>query len=150
MNGGLILWNISPNSYTEPLRVASQGDLTMAQQTSMRTKLLANSARRDAATEASSSQSLAQPGARRNGCGNVEESIAKSDGGKAKVDRVAAAVGGVTAEAGQVKTRVDEVNVGSQEQARGLEQIGKAITQMEQSGQTTAGHGGGECGCGRE
>jgi methyl-accepting chemotaxis protein/methyl-accepting chemotaxis protein-1 (serine sensor receptor) len=68
----------------------------------------------------------------------IEESIAKSDGGKSKVDRVAGAIRGVTGEAAQIRTLVDEVNVGSQEQARGLEQIGKAITQMEQSGQTTA------------
>ena len=68
----------------------------------------------------------------------IEESIAKSDGGKSKVDRVAEAIRGVTGEAAQVKTLVDEVSVGSQEQARGLDQISKAITQMEQSGQTTA------------
>jgi methyl-accepting chemotaxis protein/methyl-accepting chemotaxis protein-1 (serine sensor receptor) len=68
----------------------------------------------------------------------IEESIAKSHGGKSKVDRVAEAIRGVTGEASQVKTLVDEVSVGSQEQARGLDQISKAITQMEQSGQTTA------------
>ena len=68
----------------------------------------------------------------------IEESIAKSDGGKSKVDRVAEAIRGVTGEATQVKTLVDEVSVGSQEQARGLDQISKAITQMEQSGQSTA------------
>jgi methyl-accepting chemotaxis protein/methyl-accepting chemotaxis protein-1 (serine sensor receptor) len=68
----------------------------------------------------------------------IEESIAKSDGGKSKVDRVAEAIRGVTGEAAQVKTLVDEVSVGSQEQARGLDQISKAITQMEQAGQTTA------------
>jgi methyl-accepting chemotaxis protein len=37
-----------------------------------------------------------------------------------------------------VKTLVDEVNLGSQEQARGIEQIGKAINQMEQVTQKTA------------
>jgi methyl-accepting chemotaxis protein/methyl-accepting chemotaxis protein-1 (serine sensor receptor) len=37
-----------------------------------------------------------------------------------------------------VKTLVDEVNLGSQEQARGIEQIGKAIAQMEQVTQKTA------------
>jgi methyl-accepting chemotaxis protein/methyl-accepting chemotaxis protein-1 (serine sensor receptor) len=68
----------------------------------------------------------------------IEESIAKSDGGKSKVDRVADAIRGITGEATEVKTLVDEVNVGSQEQARGLDQISKAITQMEQSGQTSA------------
>jgi methyl-accepting chemotaxis protein/methyl-accepting chemotaxis protein-1 (serine sensor receptor) len=68
----------------------------------------------------------------------IEESIAKSDGGKSKVDGVADAIRGITGEATEVKTLIDEVNVGSQEQARGLDQIGKALAQMEQSGQTTA------------
>jgi len=68
----------------------------------------------------------------------IEDSMAKSDGGKAKVDRVAEAIRGVTAEAAEVKTLVDEVNVGSQEQVRGLDQVSKAILLMEQAGQTTA------------
>ena len=38
----------------------------------------------------------------------------------------------------QVKTLVDEVNLGSQEQTRGIEQVAKAISQMEQMTQTTA------------
>ncbi len=68
----------------------------------------------------------------------IEESIAKSDGGKAKVDRVAEALRGVTQEATQIKTLVDEVSMGSQEQARGLDQISQAIVQMERVGQSTA------------
>jgi methyl-accepting chemotaxis protein len=68
----------------------------------------------------------------------IEESIAKSDGGKSKVDRVAGALRRVTEEAAQVKTLVDEVSLGSKEQARGLEQISKAITQMGNAGQSTA------------
>ena len=68
----------------------------------------------------------------------IEESIAKSDGGKSKVDRVAEAIRGVTGEAAQIRTLVDEVSVGSQEQARGLDQISRAIMQMEKTGQTTA------------
>ena len=55
-----------------------------------------------------------------------------------KVDQVAAAIRTITDEAGKVKTLVDEVNLGSQEQARGIEQVGKAITQMEQVTQKTA------------
>jgi len=70
--------------------------------------------------------------------GLIEESIAKSDGGKSKVDRVAAALRGVTKEATQIKTLVDEVSVGSREQASGLAQISKAVMQMEQSGQSIA------------
>ena len=37
-----------------------------------------------------------------------------------------------------MKTLVDEVNVGSQEQAKGTEHIAKAIAQMEQVTQSTA------------
>ena len=70
--------------------------------------------------------------------GLIEESIAKSDGGKSKVDRVAEALRGVTQEATQVRTLVDEVSVGSSEQASGLDQISKAVMQMEQAGQSTA------------
>jgi methyl-accepting chemotaxis protein/methyl-accepting chemotaxis protein-1 (serine sensor receptor) len=68
----------------------------------------------------------------------VEESIAKSEGGKSKVHRVTEAIRAVTSDTTQVKALVDQVSGGSEEQARGLEQIGKAITLMERSGQTTA------------
>jgi methyl-accepting chemotaxis protein len=68
----------------------------------------------------------------------IEESISKSNDGMAKVDEVAVAIRAITEDAGKVKTLVDEVNVGSEEQARGLEQIGKAITQMDQVTQRTA------------
>ena len=68
----------------------------------------------------------------------IEESIAKSNDGKLKVDQVAAAIRSVTAETAKVKTLVDGVNLGRQEQARGIEQIGKATTQMEGITQTTA------------
>jgi methyl-accepting chemotaxis protein/methyl-accepting chemotaxis protein-1 (serine sensor receptor) len=70
----------------------------------------------------------------------IEESIVKSNDGKAKVDEVANAIRAMTEEAGKVKTLVDEVNLGSQEQARGIAQIGKAITQMEQVTQGTVTH----------
>ncbi|HEX4232158.1 MAG TPA: methyl-accepting chemotaxis protein [Bryobacteraceae bacterium] len=68
----------------------------------------------------------------------IEESITKSEDGKAKVDQVATAIRAITDEAAKVKGLVDGVNLGSQEQARGLEQINKAITQMEQVTQQTA------------
>jgi len=68
----------------------------------------------------------------------IEDSIAKSAEGKTRVDKVAAAVRAITDESAEIRTLVDEVNLGSQEQARGTEQIGKAITQMEQVTQTTA------------
>jgi methyl-accepting chemotaxis protein/methyl-accepting chemotaxis protein-1 (serine sensor receptor) len=68
----------------------------------------------------------------------IEESIAKSGDGKSKVDQVAGAIRAITEESSRVKTLVDEVNLGSQEQARGIEQIGNAIAQMEQVTQKTA------------
>jgi methyl-accepting chemotaxis protein/methyl-accepting chemotaxis protein-1 (serine sensor receptor) len=68
----------------------------------------------------------------------IEESIEKSNAGKAKVDRVAIAIQGVMGEAAKVKTLVDDMNRGSVEQARGIEQIARAITQMEQVTQQTA------------
>jgi len=68
----------------------------------------------------------------------IEESIAKSNDGKVKVDQVVTAIRAITEEAAKAKTLVDEVNQGSQEQVRGIEQIGKAILQMEQVTQKTA------------
>lgn len=68
----------------------------------------------------------------------IEESIARSNDGKVKVDQVAAAIRAVTGDAARIKTLVDEVNISSQEQARGFEQIGKAIAQMEQVTQQVA------------
>ncbi len=68
----------------------------------------------------------------------IEESIARSNDGKVKVDEVAAAIRTITADSGKIKTLVDEVTLGSEEQSRGFEQISKAINQMEQVTQTTA------------
>ena len=68
----------------------------------------------------------------------IEESIATAGDGNAKLDRMAGAVRSVTESAVRVKTLVDQVNLGSQEQARGMEQISRAIVQMEQVTQRTA------------
>ena len=70
--------------------------------------------------------------------GLIEESITKSNDGKTKLDQVAAAVRSITDSAAKVKTLVDEVKLGSEEQARGIEQVSKAIAQMEKVTQTTA------------
>lgn len=68
----------------------------------------------------------------------IEESITKSNDGQAKVEQVAVAIRTVTEQAASVKTLVDEVSVGSLEQTRGIEQIAKALTQMEQVTQQSA------------
>src|SRR5437764_246962 len=70
--------------------------------------------------------------------GLIEESIAKSNDGKTKVDQVAVAIRFITEESARVKTLVDEVSLGSLEQTRGIEQIAKALTQMEQVTQQSA------------
>jgi methyl-accepting chemotaxis protein len=68
----------------------------------------------------------------------IEESITKSNEGRAKVDQVATAIRAITDSAQKVRTLVDEVKLGSEEQARGIEQISKAISQMEQVTQKAA------------
>jgi methyl-accepting chemotaxis protein len=68
----------------------------------------------------------------------IEESIQKSNGGKVNVDRVADSIRSLTAESQQMKILIDEINLGSQEQAKGLDQISGSISQMEQVTQSTA------------
>jgi methyl-accepting chemotaxis protein/methyl-accepting chemotaxis protein-1 (serine sensor receptor) len=55
-----------------------------------------------------------------------------------RLDEVAVAIRSITESSNQVKTLVDEVNMGSEEQARGIEQVAKAVAQMEQVTQKTA------------
>jgi methyl-accepting chemotaxis protein/methyl-accepting chemotaxis protein-1 (serine sensor receptor) len=68
----------------------------------------------------------------------IEESIGTSRDGNAKLEQVAGVIRAITESAAKVKTLVDEVNMGSQEQARGIDQISKAIAQMDQVTQGTA------------
>lgn len=50
----------------------------------------------------------------------------------------------ITRNTNRVKSLVDEVTQGSQEQVRGIEQIGMAISQMEQGDPDHRGERGGE------
>lgn len=68
----------------------------------------------------------------------IEESIAKSEDGKVKVDQVATVIREITRQTTEVKALVDEASLGGQEQTLGIDQIGKAIAEMEQVTQTTA------------
>ena len=70
--------------------------------------------------------------------GLIEDSIQKASEGVGRVKEVEAAISGVIADATKIKTLVDEVNLGSQEQARGIEQVAKAIVEMEKVTQKTA------------
>jgi methyl-accepting chemotaxis protein/methyl-accepting chemotaxis protein-1 (serine sensor receptor) len=68
----------------------------------------------------------------------IEDSIGRSGSGKAKVAQVASAIHRMTEDFAKVKTLVDEVGAGSKEQTDGLEQIHRALGQMEQVSQSTA------------
>ena len=70
----------------------------------------------------------------------IEDSIAKTHGGKAKLDLVAQGIHDITAKVGEIKALVDAVKTGSTEQARGIEQIAKAIGEMEHVTQSAAAH----------
>jgi methyl-accepting chemotaxis protein/methyl-accepting chemotaxis protein-1 (serine sensor receptor) len=68
----------------------------------------------------------------------IEESIQKSTVGSQDLGLVAEGIKAITVSTTQVKNLVDEVNLGSQEQTRGIEQIAKGVTQMEQVTQAAA------------
>jgi methyl-accepting chemotaxis protein len=70
--------------------------------------------------------------------GLIEESIAKSNEGGAKLQQVTEVIRAITESSSKVKTLVDEVNLGSKEQARGIDQIAKAVSEMDQVTQSTA------------
>ena len=68
----------------------------------------------------------------------IEESITKSNEGSGKLQKVTDVIRAMTESSTKVKILVDEVNLGSQEQARGIDGISKAIQQMNQLTQNTA------------
>ncbi|SPE33575.1 methyl-accepting chemotaxis protein II (fragment) [Candidatus Sulfopaludibacter sp. SbA3] len=70
--------------------------------------------------------------------GLIEESIATSQDGSGRLDLMAGGVRAMTDSSMRVKALVDEVNHGSQEQARGMDQISSAVMHMEQVTQKTA------------
>ncbi|HLJ48272.1 MAG TPA: methyl-accepting chemotaxis protein [Bryobacteraceae bacterium] len=72
--------------------------------------------------------------------GLIEESIAKSNDGKAKVDNVVEAIRAISDESGKVRVLVDEVSVASEEQSRGTAQVGAAIARIEKVTQSNAAH----------
>ena len=68
----------------------------------------------------------------------IEESIAKSADGTKKLDQVKEAISGITESATKMKTLVDEVSTGSQEQAQGFAVISESIVQMGEVTQKAA------------
>jgi methyl-accepting chemotaxis protein/methyl-accepting chemotaxis protein-1 (serine sensor receptor) len=68
----------------------------------------------------------------------IEESIETSRDGNTRLDQMAGAARAMAENSIRVKSLVDEVNLGSQEQARGMDQIARAVLLMEQVTQKTA------------
>ena len=68
----------------------------------------------------------------------IEESVLNARTGSTRLDDVSLVIRGITESAVKVKTLVDEVSLGAAEQSRGIEQISKALINMEQITQQSA------------
>jgi methyl-accepting chemotaxis protein len=76
--------------------------------------------------------------AAKDSAGIIEASIQRSNEGKSRVDEVSVSIQGVIAESARVRELVDQISLASNEQMRGMMQIAKSISQMEQVTQSTA------------
>jgi len=68
----------------------------------------------------------------------IQESIDKALQGKTQVDRVVGSIRAISQSSTKIASLVDGIAAGSAEECRGLDQIAKAISQMEQVTQMTA------------
>ncbi len=68
----------------------------------------------------------------------IQDSVAKSSAGKNQLDHIAQSLQSVVESAARVTELIHEVEAGSSEQVRGIEQVSKAVSQMEQVTQNTA------------
>jgi methyl-accepting chemotaxis protein len=70
--------------------------------------------------------------AARDTAGWIEDSVAKAMEGRTRLDEVIRSIQGITQRSTEVKALVDGVSVSSREQAREIEQITRAVHQMEE------------------
>ena len=68
----------------------------------------------------------------------IEASIETSRDGNSRLHQMTEAILAVTGNSAKVKALVDDVNSASQEQARGMEQIARAVVEMEKVTQSAA------------
>ena len=68
----------------------------------------------------------------------IEDTVSRVRDGAGKLGRAAQAIQEVVTHSAEVKQLVDEVHIGSQEQARGIDQVAKAVLQMQTTTQKTA------------
>ncbi|HUO32334.1 MAG TPA: methyl-accepting chemotaxis protein [Bryobacteraceae bacterium] len=80
----------------------------------------------------------------------IEESTSLSTQGTSKVNLVAGAIQAITGSAAEVQGLINEVSVANHEQARGIEQITKALSQIDQVTQKTAKNAEDNAACGEE
>jgi methyl-accepting chemotaxis protein/methyl-accepting chemotaxis protein-1 (serine sensor receptor) len=68
----------------------------------------------------------------------IDESLRSSEQGRLRLDKVSSAISGITGSASQIKGLIDAIHAASGEQARGVEQISKAIGDTQSLTQSTA------------
>jgi hypothetical protein len=68
----------------------------------------------------------------------IEDSIAKTRDGKTKLDQIVDSIVSITRNSAGVESLMEEIRQGSEEQSRGIEQVGQALTRMQQVTQNTA------------
>jgi methyl-accepting chemotaxis protein/methyl-accepting chemotaxis protein-1 (serine sensor receptor) len=69
----------------------------------------------------------------------IEESIGRAQQGSTRVNVVASAITGITDSVTKVKHLVERVNTASHEQAQGIDQVSRAVAEMEKVTQRNAG-----------
>ncbi len=70
--------------------------------------------------------------------GLISESIENAAEGRRRVDEVSGAITALTVDAGQLTTIVDGLSLSSVEQTQGIEQVARAVSEMDQVTQQTA------------
>jgi methyl-accepting chemotaxis protein/methyl-accepting chemotaxis protein-1 (serine sensor receptor) len=85
-------------------------------------------------------RNLAQRSAQaaRDTAGLIESSLQKTQSGMQKVETVAGSIASMTDGVGRVKGLIEEVSQASTQQAQGIDQVSRAIAQMEKVTQVTA------------
>src|SRR5262249_12062617 len=68
----------------------------------------------------------------------IEESIARSDRGAARVEKVNVSIQDITASVVKVKALIEDVSDASRQQAEGFTQVSQSLAQMEQMTQSNA------------
>jgi methyl-accepting chemotaxis protein len=68
----------------------------------------------------------------------IETSMQRSNDGQARMVQVTGAMQAITASTGEVKTLIDQVSEASRQQAQGIDQVSRAIAQMERVTHATA------------